>query len=209
MSDLDNKEQDHVRATLNYLRIQMGGISQLARALRFDVRTVRGAMIGSRDVCASMALRVARLIDASIDDLLSGRYEPGACPKCGHKPKYTPVYASDFKDESTIVEDAPRQTRCGPIAGQVRRRHSKAPRRPHCRLKYLRIYGILGVPSHQRRLGQMGALDRMWENRPGNNGNYNDPDYREPPETPEPPVAPPPDPTTGANNNQSNDGSKT
>lgn len=24
----------------------------------------------------------------------------------------------------------------------------------------------------------MGALDRMWENRPGNNGNYNDPDYR-------------------------------
>jgi len=108
MSDLDNKEQDHVRAMLQYLRIQLGGVSQLAKALRFDARTVQGSMTGSRDVCASMALRVARLIDASIDDLLSGRHEPGACPKCGHKPKFTPVYSSDFKDESTLVDDVSR-----------------------------------------------------------------------------------------------------
>lgn len=108
MSDLDNKEQDHVRATLNYLRFQMGGTSQLAKVLRFDHRTVQKAMIGSREVCASMALRVARLLDTSIDDLLSGQYQPGVCPKCGHKPKYTPVYASDFIDEQTIAEDAPR-----------------------------------------------------------------------------------------------------
>ena len=108
MSDLDNREQDHVRATLNFLRIQMGGVSQLARALRFDFRTVRTTMIGSRDVCASMALRVARLIDTSIDDLLSGQYQPGVCPKCGYKPKYTPVYASDFTDEPTMVESESR-----------------------------------------------------------------------------------------------------
>lgn len=108
MGDLDNKEQDHVRAALKFLHVQMGGFSQLARALRFDFRTVRCTMLGSRDVCASMALRVARLIDTPIDDLLSGEYQPGACPKCGHKPKYAPVHFSDFTDEQTAVEDAPR-----------------------------------------------------------------------------------------------------
>jgi hypothetical protein len=108
MSDLDNKEQDHVRAALKFLHMQMGGFSQLARALRFDFRTVRCTMLGSRDVCASMAIRVARLIDASIDNLLSGDYQPGSCAKCGHKPKYAPVYSSDFTDEQTQVETAPR-----------------------------------------------------------------------------------------------------
>jgi len=108
MSDLDNKEQDHVRAALKFLHLQMGGFSQLARALQFDFRTVRCTMLGSRDVCASMALRVARLIDTSVDDLLAGDYQPGVCAKCGHRPKYTPVYASDFTDDPTAVEDTPR-----------------------------------------------------------------------------------------------------
>lgn len=108
MSDLDNKEQDHVRAAMKFLQVQMGGFSQLARALRFDFRTVRCTMQGSRDVCASIALRVARLIDTSIDDLLSGEYQPGACAKCGHKPECAPVYYSDFTDEKTQVEAAPR-----------------------------------------------------------------------------------------------------
>ena len=108
MSDLDNKEQDHVRAALKFLHVQMGGFSKLARALHFDFRTVRCTMLGSREVCASMALRVARLIDTPIDDLLSGDYQPGACAKCGHKPKYAPVYSSDFTDEQTVVESAQR-----------------------------------------------------------------------------------------------------
>ena len=38
-----------------------------------------------------------------VDDLLVGRFlPPGACPNCGH------VAVPDFKDESTVVEDAPR-----------------------------------------------------------------------------------------------------
>ena len=63
---------------------------------------------GSRSVSASMALRVARFLDVPMEDLLTGRYRPGACPKCGHRPGYMPVYTSDFADESMVVEDAPR-----------------------------------------------------------------------------------------------------
>lgn len=50
-----------------------------------------------------MALRAARLLGVMVDDLLVGRFlPPGACPNCGH------VITSDFKDESTIVEEAQR-----------------------------------------------------------------------------------------------------
>lgn len=44
-----------------------------------------------------MAFRVARLTDTSIDDLLGGRYRPGACPHCGHMP--------DLERDPTMVDD--------------------------------------------------------------------------------------------------------
>jgi transcriptional regulator with XRE-family HTH domain len=109
MSDLDAKEQQHVRAALHYLRIQMGGLKPLAKALSANDKTLRRVASGENGVSASTALRVARLLDVPFDDLLLGRYQPGACSKCGHRPHYMPVYASDFKDENTVVEDAPRQ----------------------------------------------------------------------------------------------------
>jgi hypothetical protein len=105
MSDLDLNEQSNVRATLNFLRGPMGGFVAVAKALRFDYRTVVRSATGRRDVTASMALRVARLLDASVDELLAGRYRPGACPKCGHMPSY--LSQSDFTDDLTVVEDAP------------------------------------------------------------------------------------------------------
>lgn len=106
MTDLDLNEQSNVRATLTFLRAQMGGFVAVAKALRFDYRTVVRSATGRREVSASMALRVARLLDASVDDLLAGRYRPGACPKCGHMPRYLPQ--SDFTDETTAVEAASR-----------------------------------------------------------------------------------------------------
>ena len=106
MSDLDEKEQNNVRATLAFLRGQMGTSAAVAAALRFDRKTIAYVMGGRGPVSASMAFRVARLLDASVDDLLAGRYRPGACPKCGHMPSYLPP--SDFADESTMVEDGPR-----------------------------------------------------------------------------------------------------
>lgn len=108
MTDFDEKEQNHVRAALHYLRIQMGGLKPLAKALRADDKTIRKVTVRERDVSASLALRVARLLDVPFDDLLLGRYQPGACAKCGHRPQYMPVYASDFADEPTVVEGEPR-----------------------------------------------------------------------------------------------------
>jgi hypothetical protein len=52
----------------------------------------------------------------------------------------------------------------------------------------------------------MGALDRMWENRPSNNGNYNDENWVPPPEPSEPSPAPPPDTSNDKANNSNSDG---
>lgn len=109
MTDLDEKEQDHVRATLRYLHNQMGGWTPMSKALGFTPATLKhAAYLRGRSVSASMALRVARLIDVSIDDLLAGRHRPGACSKCGHVPSYIPAQISDFVDESTVAEEKPR-----------------------------------------------------------------------------------------------------
>jgi len=105
MSDLDPKEQGHVRAAMRFLRNRVGTWATVAAALHSSPKTIEN-VIGGREVSASLALRVARLLDASMDDLLAGRFQPGACPKCGHVPSYMPRLESDFADESTIVEDA-------------------------------------------------------------------------------------------------------
>lgn len=107
MSDLDQKEQHHVRTALHFLRMQIGGFRPLCKALRSDESSLRKVMIGNTEVSASVALRVARFLDVSFDDLLLGTYKPGACPKCGHRPGYLPLYASVFVDEPTVVEDVP------------------------------------------------------------------------------------------------------
>lgn len=109
MTDLDEKEQDHVRATLRYLHNQMGGWTPMSKVLGFTPATLKhAAYLRGRSVSASMALRVARLIDVSIDDLLAGRHRPGACSKCGHVPSYIPAQISDFVDEPTVAEEKPR-----------------------------------------------------------------------------------------------------
>jgi hypothetical protein len=101
MADLDEKEQKHVRTALHYLRHRTGAWLPVADALSFKPDTVeKVANARGRAVTASMALRVARLLGATVDDLLGGRFLPGACPRCGHMP--------DFADEPTTVEDAPR-----------------------------------------------------------------------------------------------------
>ena len=108
MTDLDEKEQDHVRATLRYLHNQMGGWTPMSKALGFTPATLKQATcLRGRSISASMALRVARLIDVAMDDLLAGRHRPGACSKCGHVPSYLPAFVSDFVDETTIVGNEP------------------------------------------------------------------------------------------------------
>lgn len=113
MSDLDRKEQDHVRSAIRFLRIQMGGLKPVAAALRADTHALGKVANDRGEVSTSIAFRVARLLDAPFDDLLAGRFKPGTCAKCGHRPSYIPGDASDFGDEHTIAEHASHQPAAG------------------------------------------------------------------------------------------------
>lgn len=101
MSDLglDEKEQNHVRTALRYLRRRYGAWRPVAEALHFGYDTINKTVNGRDTVSVNLAFRVARLAGVPLDDLISGSFVPGACPKCGHVP--------DFADEPTFVEDAP------------------------------------------------------------------------------------------------------
>ena len=100
MNPLDEKEQNRVRTALRFLRRRAGGWRVVAKALGCKYDTVEKIARGGRGVTPSMAIRVARVLGGSIDDLLAGTFLPGACPRCGYMP--------DFADEPTTVEDAPR-----------------------------------------------------------------------------------------------------
>ena len=96
MTDLDEKEQKHVRTALLYLRRQVGAWAPVARALHYESESLGKVATGRRSVTASLAVRVARFAGVGVDALLDGSYTPGACPKCGHRP--------DFTDENTVAE---------------------------------------------------------------------------------------------------------
>lgn len=74
----------------------------MSRVLRFQANTLEKACNGRAIVTPTMALRVARFVGMSMDDLLDGKYAPpGTCPHCGRTP--------DFVDEETVVDDTARQ----------------------------------------------------------------------------------------------------
>lgn len=108
MSDLDQKEQNHVRAALRMLHRRVGAWGPVADGIHCSAKMISCVLAGSRDVSAGMAIRVARLLGVMVDDLLVGKFlPPGACPNCGH------VAVSDFKDENTVVEGSPRMAAGG------------------------------------------------------------------------------------------------
>jgi hypothetical protein len=82
-TDLTATEQTNVRTALRFLRARCGGWQPLARALRFKATYL--AKVGTERVpSASMALRIARLAQVGVDELLAGKYPPaGTCPHCG------------------------------------------------------------------------------------------------------------------------------
>jgi hypothetical protein len=100
VSDLTLTEMKHVRTALRYLRRRAGAWAVVAQALHCATETAKKATNGHDNVSARLAFKVARLAGVPMDDLLEGRYLPGACPNCGHMP--------DFADENTVVETAPR-----------------------------------------------------------------------------------------------------
>lgn len=104
MSDLSDKEQRHVRTALRFLRLRVGNTwVPLAAALNLQPGSLEKIVNArGRAVTASLALRVARMADVSVDDLLAGRWlSPRTCPHCGHPP-------DDFVDEETVADDGTR-----------------------------------------------------------------------------------------------------
>jgi hypothetical protein len=83
-SDLNPAEQDHVRALLRMLRVKLGGWRAVQRALPMSDNVLWQAVSGRTEVSATLAFRVARLLDAPISAVLTGTAIPtGTCKHCG------------------------------------------------------------------------------------------------------------------------------
>lgn len=99
MNELTSKEQRAVRTTLLFLRVRAGGTWEpVAKALHVEEDTIAKVAHGRRAVTARLAIRVARLIEVGVDELLAGTHMSSrVCPHCGHPP-------DDFGDEETVIE---------------------------------------------------------------------------------------------------------
>lgn len=81
---------------------RVGGWEPVSKVLRFKANTLEKVCNGRAMVTPTMALRVARFVGMSVDEILDGKYAPqGTCPHCGRTP--------DFTDEETVAEDTVRQ----------------------------------------------------------------------------------------------------
>lgn len=83
--DLTAKEQDRVRTAIRFMATRCGSRALLAKAIRYQPCTLRHVLHDGRPVTASLAFRIARLAEITVDDLLAGKFPPaGTCPHCGH-----------------------------------------------------------------------------------------------------------------------------
>ncbi len=96
MSDLTDKEQRNVRTALKFLHYRIGRWKPITQALKMGEDSIHKIANGGT-VTASLAFRLARLVEVSLDDLLAGKWlSPRICRHCGHPP-------DDFEDEETVV----------------------------------------------------------------------------------------------------------
>ncbi len=83
-SDLTPEEQANVRLALRFLRVRLGGPTQLAAALKVKPKMIANACGVRGKPSAGLAIRAARMAGASVEDVLSGAFPPvGTCPHCG------------------------------------------------------------------------------------------------------------------------------
>jgi hypothetical protein len=86
-SDLTKEEQDNVRSALRFLVTRSGDRRAIAKALRVHADTISRMTRAGIAIGPSVAIRVARMAQAGIDDVLAGRWPvPGTCPHCGRGP---------------------------------------------------------------------------------------------------------------------------
>jgi DNA-binding XRE family transcriptional regulator len=83
--DLSLPEQENVRALLRVLHVKMGRRWQtVARALPIASSSLVQTMSGRVEVSVTIAFRVAKLMNASIYDVINGTaLPPGVCKHCG------------------------------------------------------------------------------------------------------------------------------
>jgi len=85
--DLSLAEQKNVLVCLRALRAKFGDWSTVERALPFAHSQRVDTMFGRCEVSVVIAFRVAKLLDASIYDVIAGRAVPdGTCTHCGKEP---------------------------------------------------------------------------------------------------------------------------
>jgi len=88
---LTPEEAENVRAALHVARALFGTLKGLARQMGVTRRALVRFSSGESKATAGLALRIARLVGVSVEDVLSGAYaKPHKCPTCGH-----PVPISD------------------------------------------------------------------------------------------------------------------
>ena len=83
--DLSLAEQKNIRALMHLLRVKLGGnwtnverVLPISHSVRVDVTT------GKCEVSAAIAFRVAKALDVTLGDALTGKALPaGVCKHCG------------------------------------------------------------------------------------------------------------------------------
>ena len=86
MSDLTASEVTSIRVALRFLKARSGSWDGLGRVLRYSADTLSAAAseTAGRGPSLNMALRVARVAQVGVDDVLAGRYPgPNVCAHCG------------------------------------------------------------------------------------------------------------------------------
>lgn len=80
---LTPEEQARTLVALKFMIARVGSIAELAFKMGIDRTVLRRAVKGKPAPSVVVALEVARVAGATVDDVLSGRFpEAGACPTC-------------------------------------------------------------------------------------------------------------------------------
>lgn len=84
-TELTVEEQENVRRALRVLKVRYGDYTVVAARMKLSYDNVRRVASGERPAGGRVAIRVAQIAGASVDDVLAGRYPgPEACRHCGH-----------------------------------------------------------------------------------------------------------------------------
>ncbi len=85
--DLTLEQQEHVRVCLRALHARFGNWRNVERSLPVAHSVMVDAMSGRVEISVVIAFRAAKVLGASIYDVIAGRAVPaGTCAHCGKEP---------------------------------------------------------------------------------------------------------------------------